>query len=310
MTNPLVSVILPVYNRENLVSQAIESVLAQTYSHWELLVVDDGSNDGTRAVLDSYGEQLTVLSTNRLGAYGARNAALDRAKGELVAFIDSDDRWLPRRLELQLPLFKPTIGLVFGNAVFRDARRGRDQLRSDTYFDLLPPCRGRVLEQLAVRNFIPQSSVIVRRSCFDKVGPFSTATDLACDYAKWVEIAMNYEVDFVPDVVFEYTQHAGNLSRDLSRSFHSRVVLFEGILAKTSSPEQRAALYRLLFNLNLYLAVTDARRMFHYIGRAFFSAALPVPAIRRWRWSVEFVKEAVRLAVARLKPRSRRRQFS
>ena len=291
--NPLVSVILPVYNREEFVARAIESVFAQTYPHWELLVVDDGSQDGTRAVVESYGSRVKLLSTNRKGAYGARNAALAQARGDFVAFIDSDDRWLPARLEIQLPLFTPGVGLVFGNAQVWDARGSRPHLRRHTYFDLLPPCRGNVLEQLALRNFIPQSSVVVRRSCLDVVGPFSTVVDIGCDHVKWIEIAMCYEMDFVPDVVFEFTPHRGNLSRNLPRSLRSRVLLFEDLLTKTKPPDQQQALYRGLFNLRLHLALTDVRGTLHYLRQAFSPTALPVPLVRRWQWSFDFVKELV-----------------
>ena len=123
--NPIVSVILPVYNREAFVARAIESVMGQTYPHWELLVVDDGSQDGTRAIVESYGSRLKIISTNRKGAYGARNAGLAQARGDFVAFIDSDDCWLPAHLDVQLPLFTPGVGLVFGNARFWDARGSR-----------------------------------------------------------------------------------------------------------------------------------------------------------------------------------------
>lgn len=301
--DPLVSVILPVHNRKDLVGRAIDSVLQQTWSRLELLVVNDGSTDGTEDVLTSYGDRLTVLTSNRVGAYRARNAALERARGEFVAFIDSDDRWFPDRLERQLPLFaNPAVGLVFGNALFEDARRGAGKRRPQTYFDLAPPHRGRVLEHLALRNFIPQSSVIVRKACLARFGPFSTVANVACDYAKWVEIAAEYEVDFVADPVFDYTQHPDNLSRDFRRSLESRLLVFGDLLSRTATPDSRRALHRILFNSRLYLALADPGHAAGYVLEAFGGAAPAVSIGRRCQWLGGFVLEQVRLVARRVGP--------
>src|SRR5437762_7674264 len=117
MSDVLVSVILPVYNRESTIARAIESVLAQTYRHFELIVVDDGSTDGTARVVESFDSRIRVVAQPHAGAYAARNRGLRSAHGELIAFADSDDAWLPDRLESQLPLMaRPEVGLVFADA--------------------------------------------------------------------------------------------------------------------------------------------------------------------------------------------------
>jgi len=100
---PLVSVILAVHNREACVGRAIASVLAQTYRNLELIVVDDGSSDGTRLVVESFGSPVTLITQAHTGVYTARNRALSQARGELVAFIDSDDAWLSDKLAVQVP---------------------------------------------------------------------------------------------------------------------------------------------------------------------------------------------------------------
>jgi glycosyltransferase involved in cell wall biosynthesis len=116
--DPLVSVILAVYNREGSVARAIASVLEQTYRQLELIVVDDGSTDGTRAVVESFGAPVTLITQAHAGVYPARNRGLRHARGELVAFIDSDDAWLSDKLEAQVPLMRRReVGLVFGDAV-------------------------------------------------------------------------------------------------------------------------------------------------------------------------------------------------
>src|SRR5438270_12574879 len=92
---PLVTVILPVWNRERSVGRAITSVLQQTYRHFEIIVVDDGSTDGTRRAVDAFGADVRVLTQPHRGVYAARNLALRHASGDLIAFIDCDDVWLP-----------------------------------------------------------------------------------------------------------------------------------------------------------------------------------------------------------------------
>src|SRR5258706_15051131 len=106
LSGPLVSVILPVYNGEGGGGRAVESVLAQTYPAIELIVIDDGSTDGTRAVLERFGSRVTVLAQPHAGAYAARNLGLRYAHGAFVAFLDSDDAWLRDRLSVQMPLMQ------------------------------------------------------------------------------------------------------------------------------------------------------------------------------------------------------------
>src|SRR3712207_6130801 len=140
LSGPLVSVVLPVYNRAGWVARAVESVLAQTHTNFELLVVDDGSTDGTRRVLEGFGPRISLLEQAHAGAEAARNLGLAHARGEFVAFIDSDDVWYPDRLSRQLPLFgRAEVGLVFGNAALVDyCRTPRVRLRR-TFFDRVRP---------------------------------------------------------------------------------------------------------------------------------------------------------------------------
>ena len=105
MKTPCISVIIPTYNRAHFVREAIDSVLGQTYQDFEIIVVDDGSTDDTKTVLALYGNRIRYLHQKHRGRSEARNTALKSAAGKFVAFLDSDDIWLPRKLEKQLPLF-------------------------------------------------------------------------------------------------------------------------------------------------------------------------------------------------------------
>jgi glycosyltransferase involved in cell wall biosynthesis len=248
---PLISVILPVYNRALSVARALDSVLGQTYRPLELIVIDDGSTDGTRDVLSRYGSDITLLEQKHEGAYAARNLALRHTRGELVAFIDSDDVWLPEKLDRQVPLFaRPEVGLVFG-----DARVVTPEGRTErTMFGITPPKRGRVAAHFAWGNFIPTITAVARRSV---LGEFER--ELSSDYVAWFRIALRHELDYVDEVVAEYTVHPGGMSQDLGRSLEARIGLFTRELERTAEPAARAVLRRLLFNLSIHLALAAVR---------------------------------------------------
>jgi glycosyltransferase involved in cell wall biosynthesis len=259
MSSPLVSVILPVYNRAGSVGRAIASVLAQDHRPIELIVVDDGSTDDTRRVLETFGSEITVISQANAGAYVARNAALRIARGEFVAFIDSDDAWLPGRLRSQLELMRRAeVGLVFGDTVHVTAPEAGAPRNGRTSFQVTPPRRGRVASHFAWGAFVPTVTVLARRVCFDETGPFAEAA-LSVDYLKWFQIALRHELDYVDRPLAEYTVHPDGISHDLGRSLRARIELFSTELAATIEPRARMVVRRLLFNLSLHLALAAFR---------------------------------------------------
>jgi glycosyltransferase involved in cell wall biosynthesis len=256
----LVSVILPVYNRPGWVERSVESVLSQTYQHLELLVVDDGSTDGTGQILDGFGSRIKVLKQSHAGPEAARNLGLEHARGDFVAFIDSDDVWYANRLSRQLPLFsKAEVGLVFGNAALIDYRQTPSRRLGRTFFDGVRPSRGRVLEDFARGCFVPCSSVLVRRKCFADVGRF-TPRRVAADYLKWLEISAKYELDYVPEPVFEYAIHPGGISHSLLETVEDRIEAFRDMLEQNRNAEMEKVLRRILFNLSVSLRVARLRQ--------------------------------------------------
>jgi glycosyltransferase involved in cell wall biosynthesis len=301
MFEPLVSVILPVYNRDHSVARAIRSVLAQTWTPFELIVVDDGSTDGTRAVLDSFGSQITIIEQAHAGAYVARNLGLRHANGGLIAFIDSDDVWLPDRLASQIPLMeRPEVGLVFGDVVH--VRPGQERRRV-TSFQVAPPRRGRVAKQFAWCNFVPTSTVLVRLSCIEEAGGFAEDVALSCDYLMWFQIALRHELDFVDRVVAEYTLSPDSMSRDLGRSIEARIQLFSGELARTTDPAARKILKRLLFNLSWSLALAALRKRAGTVARPLRNAQVTAMAAARLEagpWTAAFAMNQIRIRTRRL----------
>lgn len=303
---PLVSVILPVYNRAWCVERAIRSVLAQTYRPLELIVVDDGSTDGTREVVERFGASLTLLAQERSGAYPARNLGLRHARGELIAFADSDDAWLPDRLAAQVPLMRrPEVGLVFGDVIHVSEARAGAPRTGLTSFAVAPPRRGRAARQFAWCNFVPTCTVLVRRACLEEAGGFATSVPVSADYLAWLRIALRHEVDFVDGPVAEYTVHPDGISSDLGRSLAARITLFSGELRSSRDPEYRAVLRRLLFNLSLHLVLAAVRGRARGVGPAVW-----LSCGRAWRaahcrvplWGLAFAVRQAGLRLDRLSP--------
>jgi len=301
---PLVSVILAVHDREGSVGRAIASVLAQTYCNLELIVVDDGSTDGTREAVERFGGSVTLIAQAHAGAYAARNLGLRHARGELVAFIDSDDAWLSDKLAAQVPLMRRReVGLVFGDAVHLTAPREGAPRTGLTSFRVSPARRGRAADRFAWGNFVPTCTVLVRRSCLEETGGFSEASSVSADYLAWFRIALRHELDYVDRPVAEYTVHAEGISSDLGRSLAARVALFSAELARTADVAARFLLRRLLFNLSLHLALAvlrgRARSVSHPLRLAWRTAA-SVASLEAARWTTAFAANQLRLRARRL----------
>ena len=188
---PLVSVIMPAYNTEKYIAESIQSVLDQSYTNWELLVVDDGSTDQTAEIVRAFAAKdgrVKYLFQQNGGQSKARNTGIQNAGGSLLAFLDSDDVWLPEKLQLQMRTMVATkVDVVYSNG-FVIYEPGAASGPSD-----FPIIAGSVegpkmFDLLLLLNFIPVQSVVLRREVFDKAGPFDES--LLCeDYDLWLKIA-------------------------------------------------------------------------------------------------------------------------
>ena len=181
---PLVSVVIPTYNRAHYVTEAIESVLNQTYDRYEIIVVNDGSKDDTEKVLAPYQDRVTVITQQNAGLSAARNAGIDASKGEIIALLDDDYRWLPHKLAVQTPLFADSnVSLVHTGGHFYDESNGweQNQFRGDIG-----------LHQLLAMKIIFVQTVMVRKSILDAVGPFDVDLPAGEDLDMWLRIATKY----------------------------------------------------------------------------------------------------------------------
>ena len=206
---PLVSVIIPTYNCAPYLAEAIDSVLLQAGVNIEIIVVDDGSTDNTKDVVEKYRDRITYISqVPRRGASAARNLGIQHASGEWIAFQDADDIWVPGKLSMQLDALQkyPDARLVFADTlVFRDGVVVQDSL-SPT--NLRNWCRsnttqvpdmyyGHVYRELVLRNCICTISVVLLRKVLDEVGLFDETMMVGEDYDLWLRIARNHPVVYL-----------------------------------------------------------------------------------------------------------------
>ena len=209
---PKVSVIIPTHQRTEMVVEAIESVIQQTYQDYEILVIDDSSTDNTRDVLEAYIDQNKILYhyTEVSSAAAARNLALDNATGEYVAFLDSDDLWIPEKLALQVAYFEdhPEIGLLHGgfSKFDNDGRhlgyRDTSRLSGNIY--------PKILSEWSTLIMI--STVMVPLQVINNVGNFHLLTPCAEDLELWARIARVYHIHGIPSELARVREHHGNIS--------------------------------------------------------------------------------------------------
>jgi glycosyltransferase involved in cell wall biosynthesis len=251
---PLVSAILPVRDRAAWIGRAVESVLAQRYPAVELIVIDDGSTDETPSVLDRYGSRIVRLHGPGGNAYAARNVGLARARGDLIAFIDSDDRWWPDHLSRLVPLFaRPAVGLTFADTVHVTGPPEAPRPTGRTSFATTPPRRGRVAAHFLWGDFVPTTTTVVRRSALEASGPFDEASPVGADYPKWIAIARDHELDHADAPGADYTVHRSGISFDLGRTLAGRVDGVTRLLARETDAAHRNLLRRILVHLALHL---------------------------------------------------------
>jgi glycosyltransferase involved in cell wall biosynthesis len=195
---PTVSVVIATYNYGRFLKQAIDSVLAQTYTDYEIIVVDDGSTDNTRQVIQPYlalGNLSYFRMERNIGQPRVKNRGIRESRGKFIAFLDADDVWLPRKLEKQMLLFGPRqeVGVVYCDHVCFCDQKELPEIGHPPY------ARGWVTRELIFDNIVPFSSSVVRRQCFERDGMFDESIPLAIDYDLWLRFSLNWAFDYVPE---------------------------------------------------------------------------------------------------------------
>ena len=207
---PRVSAIIPTYNRKAFVLEAIGSVLKQTYGDYELIVVDDGSEDGTGETLQQYGEKLRYAYQANQGVSKARNHGIELAEGEFIAFLDSDDLWLPEKLKIQVAYMDehPEAQICYTDEIWIrrgvrvNPRKKHAKYSGEIYAKCLPLC------------IISPSSALMRRELFEEVGTFDPSFPVCEDYDLWLRVTARFPVFFISQkLIIKRGGHPGQLSQ-------------------------------------------------------------------------------------------------
>jgi glycosyltransferase involved in cell wall biosynthesis len=216
-----VSVIVPAYNAMNYLPESLDSILAQTYLDFEVIIVNDGSTDN----LSEWASELTdsrvkLISQENRGLAGARNTGLNHAQGEYIAYLDADDLWDATKLAKQIEMLEqnPEVGLVY-TWIDRIEQNGKSlgkRFKSNL--------SGNIWKKLLERNVISPSSAMIRRCCFDRVGLFDeNLKSFVEDWDMWLRIAACYPIKVLPEPLLQYRECPSSVSKNfqaMERSYH------------------------------------------------------------------------------------------
>jgi len=211
---PLVSVIIPCYNGEKFISEAIESVLNQTYQNWELIVVDDGSTDNSRNIVQKYINNKIILIKHKYnkGIAKTKNAGIVNARGKYIAFLDQDDIWLNSKLDLQLKCFElgnSDIGVVCTGMIFTD-----DVLRPRYIFKGFDDIdQEKLIKNLYLKPTNSSSIMMVKKECFDRIGTFNEDLIGWDDYELLMRLATISQIKYIRGPLVKKRIHKDNAQK-------------------------------------------------------------------------------------------------
>lgn len=234
----MVSIVIPTFNRGWIVREANDSVLAQDYPNFELIVVDDGSTDDTSAILNAYGDRLEVIEQSNLGVSAARNRGIEASGGELIALLDSDDYWLPQKLSIQVEYFNKhpladicqTEEIWIRNGVRVNPGKRHRKLSGDIFEPSLDLC------------LVSPSAVMMRSYVFDHFGLFDEQMPACEDYDLWLRISCRAPVYLIEiPLIVKRGGHADQLSRQPSLDRYRIQSLAKLLRSGTLNSRQQAA---------------------------------------------------------------------
>ncbi len=227
---PKIEIIIPAYNAAHYLPFALDSVIAQTFEDWRILLVDDGSTDDTAAVIAPYqeklGDKLLYIRQANAGLPAARNAAIRQTSAEFLALLDADDMWLPNRLQDSLDSFadKPEVGLSYGYI----ARIGPDNEVIDQFTDGQRNGEGWIAPYIyGLALYLPCPTITFRKCCIDEVGGFDETMRATEDRDLWLRIALRYQVAAIPKLMAHYRISPQSMSADPTRMLKAQIQFVE-----------------------------------------------------------------------------------
>lgn len=246
---PCCSIIIPAYNALRYLPETLESVLVQTFTDFEVIIINDGSYDNiVEWAVEIQDPRVKFISQENKGVSAARNLGIENAIGEYIAFLDADDLWEPTKLEKQIECFQKnsSLGLVHTEMALID-EESKSLGRKFT-----SNIEGNGLKSLLEQNTIVTSSVIVRRSCLERLGNFDINLSSSEDWELWVRIAANYLIAQIKEPLVFYRQHPNNTTKNwqmLEQDLYTIEQVFQSVPEELSYLKKRTYAYA-----NIYLA--------------------------------------------------------
>ena len=247
-----ISVVIPTYNRIALVERAIDSVLMQSIKPFDIIVVDDGSDDGTSEMIKKKYRSINLVQQQNSGVSAARNNGIKHAKGDWIALLDSDDEWTEKKLENQVNrlIKNPDYHFCHTNEIWiRNGVRVNQKKRHQKY-------GGYIFDKCLDICRISPSSTLFKKNILEHVGWFNTQLPVCEDYDLWLRITADYKILFVDEpLIIKYGGHTDQLSQSVEGIELFRIKSLENLLANTElSPQKKnLAITMIIKKLNIYL---------------------------------------------------------
>ena len=223
-----ISVVIPTLNRINTLQRALDSVINQTYKPAEIIVVDNGSSDGTLKFLREQYPKITILTENKIGVSSARNKGIKKSINQWIALLDSDDAWHPRKLEVQTSMLDSALkeySLIHTDEVWFRNNKHINQMKKHKKQG------GYIFERCLSLCCISPSSVLFKKNILDKVGLFDESLPVCEDYDMWLKICSSEEVLFAQDkLTYKYGGHKDQLSKSYWGMDRFRIKSIENII--------------------------------------------------------------------------------
>ena len=293
---PLVSVVMPAYNSRAYIEASIQSVLDQDYEAIELIIVDDGSSDGTPDLARSFGAQVKVIEQKNSGPAAARNTGVSAARGELLAFVDADDIWLPGKVRAQVRYLTehPDTGIVFGRWIRWNANSDGSfppppiVVEDNSGLPVIPELSGWIYPELLLDSVVWIVSSMLRRSIWDALGGLDTSLRVGEDYDFFLRASRTNKIDKLNQTVAYYRIHTQSTTHVVRLEDYETLVLERALKNfGTNGPDGRPVAADLLKDRLFTLNFDNGYRHFHSgdprVACTAFRKALRYGRRRNWK---------------------------
>lgn len=282
---PIVSVIIPTYNRADLVGRAIQSVLNQTYQDFEIIIIDDASTDNTDKIMILLNDKKIKYIKNKknVGGSESRNIGIKNAKGKYIAFLDSDDEWMPTKLEKQLR--KINESSVFAKIIYA----GYWVVKNDILeLGQIPSRKGNIHKDLLYQDYVsPTSTIFLKKNCFEKAGYFNPVLNARQDYDMWLRLSCHYNFDYVKEPLVKLFVTENCITRNIKSRFEAFHIIISKIIEEMEhfpEKEKKSILSTQYFSMARYCQKQSER----YFASFFLKEAMRNKPINLKNWIIFF----------------------